>query len=520
MERCKTVLVLFLIISFNAIGQQRVNMQDKGAVGDGQTLNTTVIQKAIDQMSANGGGTIVFPEGQFLTGSISIKSNVSLYLNKGAVILGSSNPKDYSKVDFFGRPETPKKDDNSQMALIVGHKIENVKIDGKGEINGQGLALALKIDSLHHAGIAIDPNYNTKRHRPNETMRPKLFRFSQSNAIEIKNIKVGSAACWGLSFELCSDLLLEDLDIVNRAYWNNDGIDITDCKNVKINRCSVDAADDGICLKSYYPNHYNENVSITNCTIRSSASAIKFGSASYGGFKNITIDSIQVFDTFRSAVAIESVDGAFIEKVTVSNVVAKNTGNAFFIRLGHRDGQKPGTIKDVVLKNIKVEVPFDRPDLAYDLRGPEVNFFHNPFPASIVGIPEASIVNIQLENIEISYPGRATKGMAYIPLSRFKDVPEEITSYPEFSMFGELPAYGLYVRHVNALSLNQITFTLQEQDFRPAFVFDDLDTLTLHNIIFLKKINAQVVMKDVAGVITDIPHNQLCDLNSTKAEEK
>ena len=172
------------------------------------------------------------------------------------------------------------------------------------------------------------------------------------------------------------------LTIVNRSYWNNDGMDITDCKNVKVINCDVNAADDGICLKSYYPGHFNDSIYIANCTIRSSASAIKFGSASYGGFKNVTITDIRVFDTFRSAVALESVDGAIIENINVSNIKAVNTGNAIFVRLGHRSGTKPGIVKNISFSNIKVQVPFGRPDSNYDLRGPEVNFFHNPFPAS------------------------------------------------------------------------------------------------------------------------------------------
>lgn len=248
-------------------------------------------------------------------------------------MLGSTNPADYHKMQFPGRPESPKKDDNSQMALILAHKAKNIKISGKGRIDGQGLPLALHIDSLHHAGVAIDPNYNNRRHRPNETMRPKLFRFSQCENIEIKDLKVGEAACWGLSFELCNNLVIDNLNVTNRSYWNNDGMDITDSKNVRITNCDVDSADDGICLKSYYPGYSNDSIYIADCTIRSSASAIKFGSASFGGFKNVTIENIKVFDTFRSAIAIESVDGAVIENIKVNNLVAENTGNAIFVRL-------------------------------------------------------------------------------------------------------------------------------------------------------------------------------------------
>lgn len=481
--------------------QKEFLITDYGSKADGKTLNTAAIQKAIDAAFKNKGGRVVFPKGIFLSGSIILKSNVTLYFEEGSVLLGSTNPKDYFNMAFEGRPVSPKNDDNSQMALILAHKANNITIKGKGKIDGQGLKLALNIDSLHHAGIAVDPKYSLRRNRPNETMRPKLFRFSQCDKVLIEGLKAGEASCWGLSFELCSNLTLDNLTIVNRSYWNNDGIDITDCKNVKVTNCDINAADDGICLKSYYPGYCNDSVYIANCTIKSSASAIKFGTASFGGFKNVTIKDITVYDTFRSAIAIESVDGAVIENIDVSNIVAANTGNAVFIRLGQRTGDKPGSIKNVHLKNIKVQVPFGRPDSNYDLRGPEVDFFHNPFPASIVGLEGYAVENVTLENIEINYPGRASKGMAYIPLNRLHQVPEAVKDYPEFSMFGELPAYGFYVRHVNGISLKNIKLTLEDADFRPAFVFDDVQNLKMEAIDLPKEKQKQLVFNNVVTAV-------------------
>lgn len=498
------LLVSFLLFGLSANAQQKSKSQKEfvitnyGAKADGKTLNTTAIQKAIDAAFSNKGGIVVFPKGQFLSGSIQLKSNVSLYLEEGAVLLGSTNPQDYFKMDFPGRPDSPKKDDNSQMALLLAHKATNIKLFGKGKIDGQGLQLALNIDSLHHAGIVVDPNYTIRRNRPNETMRPKLFRFSQCENVTVEGLEVGAASCWGLSFELCSNLNIDNLKVVNRSYWNNDGIDITDCKNVKVTNCDIDSADDGICLKSYYPGYVNDGIYIANCTIRSSASAIKFGTASYGGFKNVLIKDIQVFDTFRSAIAIESVDGANIENIDVSNINAVNTGNAIFIRIGQRSGEKAGSIKNVSIKNIKVQVPFGRPDINYDLRGPEVDFFHNPFPSSIVGIPYYKIENVSLENIEISYPGRATKGMAYVALNRLDQVPEVIKEYPEFSMFGELPAWAFYVRHAKGISFKNIKVTLDDTDFRPAFVFDDVQNLKMEEVNLPIDKKEQLVLKSVS----------------------
>jgi polygalacturonase len=521
MLKLKLQLFLVLIISSLFLLGSKSHAQNKnkaskeflitnyGAKADGKTLSTTAIQKAIDAAFSNKGGIVVFPKGEFLSGSIQLKTNVSLFLEEGAVLLGSTNPKDYFKMDFPGRPDSPKKDDNSQMALLLAHKATNIKLFGKGKIDGQGLQLALNIDSLHHAGIAVDPNYTIKRNRPNETMRPKLFRFSQCENVTVEGLEVGAASCWGLSFELCSNLIIDNLKVVNRSYWNNDGIDITDCQNVKITNCNINSGDDGICLKSYYPGYANDGIYIANCTIKSSASAIKFGTASYGGFKNVVIKDIQVFDTFRSAIAIESVDGAVIENIEVSNINAVNTGNAIFIRIGQRSGEKAGSIKNVSIKDVKVQVPFGRPDSNYDIRGPEVDFFHNPFPSSIVGIPGYQIENVNLENITISYPGRASKGMAYVSLNRLDQVPEVIKEYPEFSMFGELPAWAFYVRHANGISFKNVKVTLDDTDFRPAFVFDDVQNLSMEKIDLPEAKNEQVVLKNVAESKIDLKETNM-----------
>lgn len=150
-----------------------------------------------------------------------------------------------------------------------------------------------------------------------------------------------------------------------------------------------------ICLKSYYPGYYNDSVSVSNCRITTSASAVKLGTASHGGFRNIHIDSIRVKDTYRSAVAIEMVDGGFIDGVYVNDVVALNTGNAFFVRLGRRRGS-PGSLKNVSIRNMKVQVPFEDADIMYDMKGPRLEFPHNPIPASITGLPGNPLGNGEL----------------------------------------------------------------------------------------------------------------------------
>ena len=423
-----------LFLCVGTIAATDYNVLQQGVVGDGKTLNTKSLQSAIDTLHAKGGGQLHFPAGRYLTGSLQLKSNVTLYLEKEAVLLGSTSPYDYP--GFSTEKELKVNNDHFDQALIYAEGAENIGITGEGCIDGQGRELALTIDSLH---------------------------------------------------------------VENRAYWNNDGIDISDCKDVRISNCFINSADDGICLKSHNRGAWNDRVSISNCHIISSASAIKFGTESLGGFKNVTIDNIRIKDTFRSAIAIESVDGAEIENVQVSNVHAVNTGNAIFIRLGHRSGEQPGYLRNVTIKDVYVEVPFGRPDINYDLRGPAVTFFHNPFPSSISGIPGHDIENVKLENIEIVYPGRATRGMAYMSVSRLKDVPENEKGYPEFTMFEELPSWGFYVRHVKGIQMHNVKLRLQEDDFRPAFVFDRVSDVRLSDISLPEnKKSGQVVLRQTS----------------------
>jgi hypothetical protein len=486
----KSCIVLFFLFQLSYNVEMYANKRKDylvtafGAVADGKTLNTQAIQKAIDAANKNKGGRVVFSKGRFLSGSIELKSGVDLFFEEGAVLLGSVNPLDYIKLGVG-------------KALVLANASKNISISGKGTIDGQGRELALAIDSLHHTGKMLDPTYNYRRNRPGDNFRARLICFTKCDAISVTGVVLKNSSGWVQTYNESTNILIDNVKVDSRAYWNNDGLDIDGCDNVRITNCDVDAADDGICLKSDSPGLYNNNIYIANCTIRSSANAIKFGTGSFGSFKNVTIENIKVFDTFRSAIAIESVDGAEIENISVSNITAVNTGNAILIRLGHRNGDKPGYIKNVSIKNVKAQIPFGRPDIDYDLRGPEVDYFHNPFPASIAGIPGYSIENVTLENIEITYPGRASKGMAYLPLSRLKDVLENIKGYPEFTMFGELPSWGFYVRHVNGIQMKNIKLTLEKEDFRPAFVFDDVKELRMENIAVPSDKTKQIIFKDV-----------------------
>lgn len=472
MKRHLVLALCCLLAALPTFAGKTLIASELGIVGDGQTLCTEAIQAAIDRLGQKGGGTLRFTAGTYLTGCIVLRSGVELQIDRGAVLSGSTNPQHYQSLI------ASEAKDNSTMALIVADGVSNIAITGSGLIDGNGRALALNIDSLLNIPTEKDSNGPPQRRRASEPLRPKLFFFSNCDNVHIDGLQLKNSACWGLSFHSCKNLTVENIAFENRAYWNNDGIDVTDCKDVVIRHCDINSADDGICLKSYDTTSCNERVLIEDCQIRSSASAVKFGTASWGGFRHITVRNIRVKDTFRSAIALECVDGGTLEDVLVEDIHATNTGNPIFIRLGHRGGGTMGVARRITIRNVFVEMAFGVPDIDYDLRGPGFSVY-NPRPSSITGIPGHHVEDVTLEDIELIYPGRASKGIWYYPLSQIHQVPEKIRDYPEFSMFGELPAWGFYVRHVRGLTFRNVRLSLKDEDFRPAFVFDDARGVTL-----------------------------------------
>ena len=148
-----------------------------------------------------------------------------------------------------------------------------------------------------------------------------------------------------------------------------------------------------------------------------------------------------------------------------------------------------------------MDIPYKVPDIDYKIRGPELPFFHNPFPVSISGLPGHYVENVKIENVEISYPGRGDEGYAYVPLWNLESVPEVGSDYPEFHMFGELPSWGIYVRPVDGLNIKNVRLSIREDDFRPAYVFNDVKILKIEDgSITARTQHTQVVIKDVTGM--------------------
>jgi len=430
-----------------------------GIRSDGVTLNTRSIQYAVDLIHDRGGGRLVFEVGRYLTGSIHLRSDVGLELKEGAVLLGSLNPFDYDKMDC--------------TALLLADSQRNISIIGKGIIDGQGRAVAANIVGLVHSGIIRDPLHSD---RPNEANRPMLIYFRHCSAVTVKGITLVNAASWVETYDQCSDLTIDSIRVDSKAYWNNDGMDIVDCSQVRISGCFVDAADDGICLKSHDPAAACTDVLIRDCTIRSSANAIKFGTVSRGGFRHIRISHITVYDTYRSALALEAVDGAAIQDVVADSLTAVNTGNALFIRIGARGGSRQSSIADVSIRHFSIQIAAGKADSGYSYEGPIEDQPRNISPIVLTGLPGAFLQNIRLEDLTVRYPGGGSPFIA--SRAPADSVPELPAKYPEFSMFRELPAWGLYIRHARGIRVKNLRLYCAAKDYRRAIVLDDVEGAT------------------------------------------
>jgi len=429
-----------------------------GISSDGITLNTRSIQFAIDYIHQQGGGRLVFDVGRFLTGSIHLRSNVGLHLKEGAVLLGSLNPLDYDR--------------DGLTALVLCRDQENIEITGKGIIDGQGREVAKNVASLVHKGLIKDLFRND---RPEVEIRPMLIYFRSCKSVVIDGVTMRNAAAWVQTYDQCKNLVIDSISIDSRAFWNNDGIDIVDCDSVAISNSYINSADDGVCLKSHDPAKVCENILVRNCTIRSSANGIKFGTASLGGFRNIRLINIKLFDTYRSALALEAVDGGFIENVEVDSLQALNIGHGFFLRIGERISGKKGRLENIRIRNVSLEIAAHKPDSGYEYEGPVEDMPRNISPAVIIaGLPGAKISNVSFNNMEIKHPGGGNPMFAKILLNELDSVPEKPMAYPEFSMFKELPAWGVYIRHARDAQFNNLKLVCNKKDYRTAIVLDDV----------------------------------------------
>jgi polygalacturonase len=432
------------------------NILDFGAKADTAFLSTKAIQQAIDECSKSGGKVIV-PAGKFKTGTIYLKSNVTLHLENGATIYGSKHLSDYpeNNPDFvYFRKYILKR------ALFYAEKCTNFAIEGEGSIDGQGAAFWIP------EGVKVE----------SYSVRPYIFWMIQCSDIRVEGIKLRNSAFWMQHYIACDNLYIHNVEVFNHCNKNNDMIDIDGCHNVRISDFTGDSDDDGITFKST-TGRANENVVIANCILSSHCNAIKMGTESSTGFKNIAISNIVVRPSKiadksingtpkgHSGIALETVDGGFIDGVVISNIRIDGPVCPIFIRRGFRarpyyQGQKierPGELKNISINNL-------------------VATGAGKTGCSITGIPGYPVENISLSNISIEFEGGSLAGNVNT------EVPEEVKSYPEFDMFGDLlPSFGFFVRHAENIRFSDVQLKTKTNDERPAICLSDVHNSTFKN---------------------------------------
>lgn len=466
MKLKKYLLLTFLSLSWFSLLAKDYKASLFGIHSDGTTMNTRSIQFAIDHISANGGGRLVFYVGRYLSGSVYLKSNVTIHLEEGAVLVGSANPFDYDKKVL--------------SALIFAFDQKNIGLTGKGIIDGQGQALARNVVTNIEKGLTKDAYTYS---RPSAENRAMLVNFRNCSEVEIKGVTFRNSASWTQTYDQCKNLNIDSIKVDNTTYWNQDGVDIVDCEEVKMTNSYIDAADDGICLKSHDASKECKNILISNNVVRSSANGIKFGTVSAGGFVNVRILNNTVFDTYRSAIALEAVDGGYIENIEIDGLKSLNTGNLIFLRTGARSKGRKSRLENIRISNVTADIPAAKPDAGYGYEGPEEDQPRNISPAIIItGLPDAPVTNVSIKNVSFRHAGGGKEQYAKIPLDQLHLIPELPAHYPDFSMFKELPAWAIFARHATGLRFSDLAMVCERKDFRVPVVLDDVQKSSFQNL--------------------------------------
>lgn len=445
-----------------------VNVQELGAAADGKTLCTVPIQKAIDQCAAVGGGTVLFPPGTYLSGTIFLKSNVRLRLEAGATLLGSGELADYPVT----RPKKTRSrtDAYNHRSLIYAEDLDKISITGRGTIDGNG------------------GRYKVRRHDGN---RPLILRAIDCRDVLVEGITMRDSGFWNQHYLYCDRVVLRGIRVFNHATYNADGVDIDSCRDFLLADSFIDSDDDAVCLKSTTPRPC-ENVLVNNCVISSHCNALKFGTDSWGGFVNVAVTNCSIvsprfskviygLQRGISGISLELVDGGQIDRVTISNVTIDGPEVPLFVRLGNRgtgftlnrEQPKPetrvGTVRNVLFNNIVAT------------RGGKTG-------SSVVGLPGHCVENVSFNNVILRSEGGGKREWADAKIA------ERPRDYPEGTMFGKLPAYGLYCRHVRGLTLADVRLETDEPDARHALAMDDVVGANVSNLICTQAPSAAAVV--------------------------
>lgn len=412
---------------------------------------TAYIQKAIDYVAEHGGGKVILSKGDYVTGTIVLKSDICLEIRKGACLLGSTNLEDYPE-HVAARRTVMDTNMGMNQSLIFAEGCKNISICGGGSLDGQGTRENF-------------PGLETTCATPG---RPFLMRIIDCVGVHIKDITITNPACWTQNYLNCEQVLLENLTVESQSNYNNDGIDLDGCRDVIVRNCTVSSGDDAMCFKGASQRE-SCRILVENCIFFSSCNAVKVGTDTQGDFRDILIRNCTVGGVSEemhrikhayadSGISLEAVDGGVVERIWMEQIRLIRSMSPIFIRLDKRGRVKPedpepdiSRIKTILMENI-----------IGDDNGTRGSYF--------MGIPERQIEDVVLKNVRLEQKASVK------PVIQPEDIPLMYGAYPDAHMIdhiGDVPAYALWIRDAVRVTLLDYQVIPGEGERRPEYILMD-----------------------------------------------
>lgn len=458
-----------------------ISVTDHGAVADGSEPTTRAIQETIDAVAAAGGGVAHVPPGTYVTGTIELKDGVTLHVESGATILGATDRSEYDPVETslgIYPPSLSEEDQTPLSPLIVADGATEIALTGGGRIDARGEEFWTVPESEIEGRDYIVDN------------RPEyMIQLTDCTGVRVRDVHIENSPGWTLHLRGCRDVSVHNVRIHNSVYGpNTDGIGIDGCCNVRVSDSDVMAGgDDAIVLKdvlkglSEDPTEPSRDITVTNCQMVSVTKGFKIGSEVKEGFDRVVLsDSIvrapiadvdyEVDERFgektgpNAGISLESPDGGILENILISNIAMWGAESPLHVNANDRGSfapsgadTTPGRIQNVSISDI---VALDA------VRA-----------SPIAGLPDAPIEDLSIANVHVETTGDVTD-----PAVLDREVPENRTGTPAPHRFGTLPTTGFYCRHADGLTLQNVSVDVTTEDVRPAFHFEDVDTLQVDGV--------------------------------------
>jgi polygalacturonase len=449
-RRLITILSAIVLFFFTETLYAKVyNVTDFGAVNDGKSINTVSIQKAIDQCTKDGGGTVLLSGGgKFMTGTIYLKDNVTLHIDNGTTLLGSNRYSDYTTDTH---KNMYKNEPHMNRCFIFARDAKSIAIEGNGTIDGNGN----RADSIF------------------VKERPMLMRFMNCSNIHLTDVNIINPAAWTSAWLYCDDITVTGIKIYSRVNWNGDGLDFDGCTNVRVSNCSFDNSDDCICLQTSRADKPCRDIVISNCLFSTKWGGIRIGLLSRGDFSSVTVTNCTFRNIDDSGLKIQMNEGGEMKNMVFSNLVMENVPRPVFMTFCQ---QRACVDSPMELAPMKAMHHFIFQNMIIDNSKLDKNsaFF-------LTGVPNHQIEDILISNVQFLVSGGETKEDAAKTVKEY--TPEVLGDWwPEFYLVGTLPAYGIYARHINGLTVDNFSVKTKTPDSRPAVKFDNVQNLEVSGV--------------------------------------